>query len=123
MKLKKEYLIVMIIQITEVLGFSLILPFLPLYAEELGATPIIIGLMMTAFSFFQFWTAPVMGKLSDHYGRKPLLIFSQLSTVISFIILAITKLLPNNPSTILDNIIIHIEFAKASIIKLITVDI
>ncbi len=87
MKLKKEYIIVLIIQITEVLGFSLILPFLPLYAEKLGASPIVIGLIMTSFSFFQFWTSPIMGKLSDHYGRKPLLIFSQLSTFLSFVLL------------------------------------
>lgn len=87
MKLKKEYLIVMAIQITEVLGFSLVLPFLPLYAEQLGASPLLIGLIMFSFSFFQFWTSPIMGKLSDHYGRKPLLIFSQISTVVSFIVL------------------------------------
>ena len=87
MKLKKEFLIIFIIQITEVLGFSLILPFLPFYAEELGATPFVVGLILTSFSLFQFISAPIMGRLSDHYGRKPLLIFSQLSTFLSFIIL------------------------------------
>ena len=76
MKLKKEYLVIFLIQVTEVLGFSLILPFLPLFAQDMGASPLIIGLLLTTFSFFQFLTSPILGKLSDHYGRKPLLIFS-----------------------------------------------
>jgi len=87
MKLKKEFWIIFAIQVTEVLGFSLILPFLPLYAEKLGASPFVIGLILTSFSLFQFVSAPIMGRLSDRYGRKPLLIFSQLSTFLSFVIL------------------------------------
>ncbi len=87
MKFTKEYLIIFVIMITEVLGFSLILPFLPFYVEQLGATPLIYGLILMSFSLFQFISAPIMGRLSDHYGRKPMLIFSQLSTFISFIIL------------------------------------
>ena len=89
MKFKKELIIIFIIQITEVLGFSLILPFLPFYAEDLGASPFVVGLILTSFSLFQFISAPIMGRLSDHYGRKPLLIFSQLSTFLSFIILGL----------------------------------
>jgi len=73
--------------ITEVLGFSLILPYLPYLAEDLGASPFVIGLILTTFSLFQFISAPIMGRLSDYYGRKPLLILSQLSTFLSFIIL------------------------------------
>ncbi len=87
MKLKKEHLTILIILITEILGFSLILPFLPFYAQEFGATPLQIGLLLTAFSLFQFFSSPILGKISDYYGRKPLLIISQLSTFISFIIL------------------------------------
>jgi len=87
MKFKKEYLTILVIQITEVLGFSLILPFLPFYAQDLGATPFKIGLILSLFSICQFISAPIIGKLSDYYGRKPLLILSQFSTFISFIIL------------------------------------
>jgi MFS family permease len=87
MKYKKSVLIILLIQITEVLGFSLILPFLPFYAKEMGANPLTIGLIITSFSLFQFISAPIMGKLSDFYGRKPLLIISQISTFLSFIIL------------------------------------
>ncbi|MBD3362468.1 MFS transporter [Candidatus Dojkabacteria bacterium] len=84
---KKEFIIIFFIKITEVLGFSLILPFLPIFAQDLGASPFTVGLIMSSFSLFQFITAPIMGKLSDIYGRRPFLIFSQLSTFLSFIIL------------------------------------
>lgn len=88
MKLSKELLIILVIQITEVLGFSLILPFLPFYAQDLGASPLIIALVLSSFSLFQFISAPILGRLSDIYGRRPLLIASQISTFISFLILA-----------------------------------
>jgi len=87
MKLSRAHFIVLIIQITEVLGFSLILPFLPLYARDLGATPLVVGLIPASFSLLQLFSAPIMGRLSDTYGRKPLLILSQISTLLSFIVL------------------------------------
>jgi len=87
MKFRKDYFTIFVILVTEVLGFSLILPFLPFYAQELGATPLVVGLIMTSFSFFQLISAPIMGSLSDSYGRKPLLIISQLSTTVGFLVL------------------------------------
>ncbi|MFZ5437891.1 MAG: MFS transporter [Patescibacteria group bacterium] len=90
-KLDHRLMIVFLIQVTEVLGFSLILPFLPFYAQAYGASPFIIGLLLTCFSLFQFITSPIMGKLSDSYGRRPLLIISQLSTTLSFIVLAFSN--------------------------------
>jgi len=87
MKLSRELLIILVIQITEVLGFSLILPFLPFYAQSLGASPLVVASILSLFSLFQFVSAPILGRLSDIYGRKPLLIASQISTFISFLIL------------------------------------
>jgi multidrug resistance protein len=84
--LRRDYLTLFLIKVTEVLGFSLILPFLPFYAKDLGASPLQISLILATFSFFQFFMSPVMGRLSDIYGRKPLLIFSQLATALSFLI-------------------------------------
>ncbi|MFC1755833.1 MFS transporter [Patescibacteria group bacterium] len=91
---KKEYITIFIILVTEVLGFSLILPFLPFYVQKLGGTPLTVGLILTTFSLLQFVSAPIMGKLSDTYGRKPLLMLSQLSTFISFIMLGFSKSIP-----------------------------
>ncbi|MFC1790392.1 MFS transporter [Patescibacteria group bacterium] len=94
MKNKKEILIILLIQITEVLGFSLVLPFLPYMAQDLGASPLTVGLILTSFSLLQFISAPIMGKLSDRFGRKPLLVISQISTMVSFVILGFAKSLP-----------------------------
>ena len=94
MKLNRKHITILLIQLTEVLGFSLILPFLPLLAQKLGATPLQIGLIATSFSLFQFVSAPIMGGLSDVYGRRPLLILSQFSTLISFLLLGMANALP-----------------------------
>mgnify|MGYP000595605339 FL=1 len=87
MKLDRKLLIILLIQITEVLGFSLILPFLPFYAQSLGASPLMVSLILSLFSLLQFISAPILGRLSDVFGRKPLLIASQVSTFISFLVL------------------------------------
>ncbi|MFH2118223.1 MAG: MFS transporter, partial [Candidatus Paceibacterota bacterium] len=85
--------IIFAIQVTEVLGFSLILPFLPFYALEYGATPFTVGMILTVFSLFQFISAPIMGSLSDTYGRRPLLLLSQFSTFVGFLVLGFANTL------------------------------
>lgn len=72
----------------DVLGLTIILPLLHLYAVAFGATPLEIGLVAAAFPLSQLIGVPVMGALSDRYGRKPLLLISQVTTCISFIMLA-----------------------------------
>ncbi len=87
MTLTKQHFTIFLILITEVLGFSLILPFIPFMAKEMGASPFVIGLLLTTFSFFQFISAPIAGTLSDRFGRKPLLLICQVATLASFLIL------------------------------------
>lgn len=94
MKLTKNHYILLVILITEVLGWSLILPFLPFYAQTFGASNFQVGLLLASFSLFQFISAPILGGLSDQYGRRPLLLFSQLTTTISFILLGFATSLP-----------------------------
>lgn len=71
----------------DVLGLTIILPLLHLYAAAYGATPLQIGLVVAAFPLAQLVGVPAMGALSDRYGRKPLLLISQVSTCLSFIML------------------------------------
>jgi MFS family permease len=85
--MKKEFVTILIIIFTEVLGWSLILPFLPYLAGDLGASPTMVGLVIASFALCQFISSPIIGKLSDRYGRKPLLLVSQFSTFLGFIIL------------------------------------
>ena len=83
---KRLYVIFLII-FTEVLGFSIVLPLIPFLGLSLGLTPIQIGLIASVFSFCQLFASPITGKLSDYFGRKPLLILSQVSTFAGFIVL------------------------------------
>jgi MFS transporter, DHA1 family, tetracycline resistance protein len=70
-------------------GFGIIIPLLPFYAETFGASPVVIGLLFAVFSLCQLVTAPALGDLSDRYGRRPILIFSLAGTVVSFVMLAV----------------------------------
>jgi DHA1 family tetracycline resistance protein-like MFS transporter len=72
----------------DLLGFGIIIPLLPFYAESFGATPLVIGLLFAVFSACQLVAAPALGDLSDKYGRRPVLIFSLAGTVVSFVMLA-----------------------------------
>lgn len=71
----------------DVLGLTIVLPLLHLYAAAYGASPLEIGLVIAAFPLSQLIGVPMMGALSDRYGRKPLLLFSQVTTCIGFIML------------------------------------
>lgn len=70
------------------LGFGIIIPLLPYYAQTYGAKALVIGLLMTSFSFCQFLFAPVWGRLSDRVGRRPVLIGSLLVTGASYLVYA-----------------------------------
>lgn len=70
-------------------GFGIIIPLLPYYAETFGASPVIVGLLFAVFSLCQLAAAPALGDLSDRYGRRPILIFSLAGTVVSFVMLAV----------------------------------
>jgi DHA1 family tetracycline resistance protein-like MFS transporter len=83
---KRLYVIFLII-FTEVLGFSMVLPLIPFLGLSLGLTPLQIGFIISVFSICQLFASPITGKLSDHFGRKPLFILSQISTFIGFIFL------------------------------------
>ncbi|KJE28360.1 lacY proton/sugar symporter family protein [Geobacillus kaustophilus] len=69
-------------------GFGIIIPVLPFYAEKIGATPTQLGWLMAVYSFMQFLFAPMWGKLSDRYGRKPMLLVGIFGLALSFFLLA-----------------------------------
>ncbi|NHJ22890.1 MAG: MFS transporter [Candidatus Lokiarchaeota archaeon] len=90
-KFEKRLIIIFIIQFTEVLGFSSVLPIIPFLGLSLGLNALEIGLILSIFSICQLFASPITGKLSDRYGRKPLLVFSQISTFIGFILLGLAS--------------------------------
>jgi multidrug resistance protein len=72
-------------------GFGIIIPLLPFYAQTFGASPLAIGLLFASFSLSQLVASPILGDLSDRWGRRPILIFSLLGTVVSFAMLAVAR--------------------------------
>jgi len=67
----------------DLLGFSIILPLLPFYAEHFGATGVWVGALLTAYSAVQFVSAPLLGRLSDRVGRRPVLLLSLAGSAVS----------------------------------------
>lgn len=91
---QKGLLTIFLIVFIDLFGFGLILPLLPFIAERFQANAFQIGLLASTYSLFQFISAPVMGRLSDRYGRKKLLFLSQMGTVAGFILLGVANTLP-----------------------------
>jgi MFS transporter, DHA1 family, tetracycline resistance protein len=85
----RPLLIIFLTIFVNLVGFGIIIPLLPYYAQTFGASPIVIGLLFGVFSLCQLVAAPALGDLSDRYGRRPILIFSLAGTVVSFVMLAL----------------------------------
>ncbi|MBC5638084.1 MFS transporter [Ornithinibacillus sp. BX22] len=90
MKLNKVLPILFLTMFLVMVGFGIIIPVLPFYAEELGATPTQLGLLMAVYSLMQFIFAPMWGKLSDRIGRKPVIMIGIFGLSLSFFILALS---------------------------------
>ncbi len=76
--------ILFVIVFVDLLGFGMVIPVMALYAEHLGAPEADIGWLMTAYSAMQFVFTPIWGRLSDRYGRRPLLLLSIAMTAVGF---------------------------------------
>ena len=87
----KPLAIVFLTIFVNLVGFGIIIPLLPFYAQTFGASPLVIGLLFASFSVSQLVAAPILGDLSDRWGRRPVLIFSLLGTVVSFVMLALAQ--------------------------------
>jgi MFS transporter, DHA1 family, tetracycline resistance protein len=81
-------LAIFLIVAVDVLGLTIMIPLLPFYAEKLGATPFQVGWLIGAYAACQLVSGPLLGRLSDSTGRKPLLLVSQAGTFIGFIVTA-----------------------------------
>ncbi|MGH9201318.1 MAG: MFS transporter [Vicinamibacterales bacterium] len=78
----------------DLLGFGIIIPLLPFYAESFGASALMVGLLSTSFSLMQFVFSPIWGRLSDRIGRKPIILVGLLGSFVSYLTLAMATTLP-----------------------------
>jgi MFS family permease len=90
----KRVLPIICIVLVDLMGLSIIIPLLPLFAARFGATPLLIGILQATYPMMQFIGTPILGGLSDRYGRKPILLFSQLGTFAGFVLLGFANTLP-----------------------------
>jgi len=81
-------LIILLTVLIDVLGIGIIIPVLPFYVETFGASAFVVTLLFAVFSFFSFFSAPLLGALSDKIGRRPVLIISIASTALGWLIFA-----------------------------------
>ncbi|OGX41740.1 MAG: hypothetical protein A3C53_08685 [Omnitrophica WOR_2 bacterium RIFCSPHIGHO2_02_FULL_68_15] len=71
----------------DLVGFGIVIPILPLYAERFGASPVVIGWLLGIYSAMQMLCAPLLGRLSDRIGRRPVLLVSVLGTAAGFFLM------------------------------------
>jgi multidrug resistance protein len=104
----------------DLVGFGIVLPILPLYAERFGASPATIGLLVASFSAAQFVCAPILGRLSDRIGRKPVLVLSLAGTAVGSLL---TALAPSLAVLFVARILDGISGASVSVAQAAVVDI
>ena len=75
---KSPLLPIFLIVLVDILGYTIILPLLPFYSERLGASPFVVGWLISTYAVCQLVSGPIIGSLSDRMGRRPLLIVSQV---------------------------------------------
>ncbi len=90
----RQKFIILLTVFIDVVGIGLVLPTLPLYVERFGASPIVVTTFFAAYSLFQFFSAPLLGALSDKIGRRPVLILSLFGTAIGWFVFALANSLP-----------------------------
>jgi MFS transporter, DHA1 family, tetracycline resistance protein len=72
--------------LVDMIGFGIVLPLLPFYAEEFGATPLQVTLLIASYSAMQFVAVPVWGRVSDRLGRRPFIIAGLFASAVSYLI-------------------------------------
>ena len=86
--MKGKLTVLMITAFVDMLGLAMVIPLLPFYATKLGASATIVGVLIAAFSIAQLASAPLWGRFSDRYGRRPALLVGLLVSAVAYVIFA-----------------------------------
>ena len=93
-KSRSPLVIIFITIFIDLVGFGIVIPVLPLYAERYGASETTVGILLAVYSAMQFVFAPILGKLSDRVGRRPVLLVSLLGTSAGFLLMGLAPKMP-----------------------------
>lgn len=77
--------------LTDIIGFGIIIPLFPTISDNFGISGAALGMLSASYALAQFIAAPILGSLSDKFGRKPILIISKIGTVIAYVMLAFSN--------------------------------
>ncbi|OGH18016.1 MAG: hypothetical protein A2868_02135 [Candidatus Levybacteria bacterium RIFCSPHIGHO2_01_FULL_40_15b] len=83
----KRMLTLLLVVFIDLLGFGIVIPILPILVEEIGGDVFLVGVIISVFSLAQFLFSPIIGRLSDKYGRRPLLITTAFINALSYILI------------------------------------
>src|SRR4029079_2416392 len=87
--MNKKLLTLLLVVFIDLIGFGIVIPILPLLITKTGGGTILVGAIIAAFSLFQFLFGPILGRFSDKYGRRPVLILSSILNSASYFLIFI----------------------------------
>ncbi len=97
---KPSVLVVFLTVFIDLIGFGIVVPLVPLYSRHFGAHGLVIGAIIASFSAMQFIFSPIWGRLSDRYGRRPILLISTAGAAASYVLFAVSSGLENHASAL-----------------------
>lgn len=97
---KPSVLVIFLTVFIDLIGFGIVVPLVPLYSRHFGAHGLVIGAIIASFSAMQFIFSPIWGRLSDRYGRRPILLISTAGAAGSYVLFAISSGLENHTAAL-----------------------
>src|SRR6266481_1041877 len=97
---RPSVLIIFLTVFIDLIGFGMVVPLVPLYSSHFGAHGLAIGIIIASYSAMQFIFSPIWGRLSDRYGRRPILLISTAGAAVSYVFFALSAALQNHAAAL-----------------------